>query len=79
MLEKANDMGLNVGNINLQFAFMRHEAKNDYRTGWESLKNASNYQSACEITWDQIEECHENIDKRLEYLELIYKVMKDFE
>ena len=75
LLETANEMGLSVGNINVQFALMQKESKGTYKDGWDNLKNCISYTAACDITQEEIEVCGGQRAERRDYAEKIYNVM----
>lgn len=74
--EIASDMGLSVGDINAQFAMMKYESENTYRTGWNNLKACTSHATATEVVLNQIEQCStSSLATRKSNAQTIYNAM----
>lgn len=75
LLEISKEMGMSVGNINVQFRCIRSESKSEqfYISEWNQLKACESYEEATRIVFDEIEECEDNsLETRKRYSREIY-------
>ena len=75
----ASEMGLNVSDINAQFACIRDESEDSYycKNGWTNLTTSSTIASATQIFKDEIEICNDDsLSDRINYANIIYNALK---
>lgn len=58
--EVADNMGLNVGDINAQFACIRYESETSYSSAWSNLRLSNSVANATQIFKDQYEQCDDD-------------------
>lgn len=72
----ASDMRLSYYDINAQFACMREESENNYKSAWNKLKTCADYKTAAQVVQNDIEQCAaDSLAKRIEYAGMIYNAM----
>lgn len=72
----AGNMGLNVGDINAQFACIRYESETSYSNAWSNLRLSGSVASATQIFKDQYEQCSDNtLAERTNYANTIYTAL----